>query len=139
MNVLPGQGPIPHAEYGVAITAGHSILLNDQVRLSMRIIMHLTPAQGHGETSSAGPESTQGGMATALCVTQGAVSKILARLIAVGVVRDESHHVRGKLRRMRVYFLTYKGELLARDVIRRFGEASTLGRPVNSPARKDPT
>ncbi|MGP8136209.1 MAG: hypothetical protein ACLQD8_08885 [Thermoplasmata archaeon] len=59
-------------------------------------------------------------MAASLGATQGAVSKVLARLQAVGVVGRERRHVQGKDRRVRVYSLTPKGEELAKAIRDRF-------------------
>ncbi len=67
------------------------------------------------------PESTQQGIASALSVTQGAVSKILGPLVAAEVVRKERRHVRGQNRRVKTYFLTVRGDRLAEQIKARFG------------------
>ncbi len=60
--------------------------------------------------------ATQRGIAATLGVTQGAVSKILDGLTAAGVVGRQRTHVPGRDRRVRVYFLTARGEALARVI-----------------------
>jgi CRP-like cAMP-binding protein len=93
----------------------------DQVRLSLRIVIHLDRVGPPNEDGAARPESTQQGMAETLQTTQGAVSKVLRRLVAVDVVRQQRHHVRGVDRRVRVYFLSPRGAELAQAIRQRFG------------------
>ncbi|HTT73395.1 MAG TPA: hypothetical protein VMG99_04505 [Thermoplasmata archaeon] len=54
-------------------------------------------------------------------MTQGAVSRVLARLVAVDIVCRERRRVRGVNRRVRAYFLTRQGDALAREIRDRFG------------------
>jgi DNA-binding PadR family transcriptional regulator len=88
----------------------------DQVRLSLRVVVHLHRAGPPGEDEVARLESTQQGLVRSLGVTQGAVSKILSRLVAAEVIRQERRHVRGLNRRVRAYFLTARGLALAREI-----------------------
>ncbi len=62
------------------------------------------------------PEATQNGMAQSLSTSQGAISWILTRLLAAGAVRSQLSHVSGLGRRVRVYALTRRGELLAQEI-----------------------
>ena len=93
----------------------------EQVRLSLRVVVHLDRIGPPGNDGGARREATQLGMAEVLSVTQGAVSKVLRRLVAAEVVGEETHHVRGLDRRVRVYFLTRPGGTLAREIRERFG------------------
>jgi DNA-binding MarR family transcriptional regulator len=88
----------------------------DQVRLALRIVVHLRTFGSLGDDGLGKPESTQQGMAEALSVTQGAVSKIVRRLVAADVLRQERQHVHGQARRVRVYLLTRVGEELAKEI-----------------------
>jgi hypothetical protein len=93
----------------------------DRVRLSLRIVDHLARVGPLAPDDVARPESAQAGIAESLAATQGAVSKILARLVAAGVVRRERRHVRGESRRVRIYFLTQRGEALAAEIDQKLG------------------
>ena len=107
--------------------AGPSDPKLQQIRLALRIVLHLShvePPEGGG---SVRPEATQQGIASCLKVTQGAVSKVLQRLEAAEVVRHKSHHVRGGIRRMRAYSLTARGLELVRRSRDRFPDAEFAG------------
>lgn len=87
---------------------------DERVRLAVRLIVHLaTLAPPVNPTDEASARSTQEGIAGSLSASQGAVSKVLRRLIAVELVRSERRYVPGRRRRFRVYFLTAKGTQLA--------------------------
>jgi Transcriptional regulator PadR-like family len=92
-----------------------------EIRLSLRIVVHLSGVRPVGDDGVGPLEATQEGMSVALAVTQGAVSKILRRLVAAEVVRPERRHDRGQNRRVKVYALTHRGESLAREIRQRFG------------------
>jgi DNA-binding MarR family transcriptional regulator len=96
------------------VAAGPLDPRSEQVRLALRVVLHLarTGVLETGETVHA--ESTQQGMAASLNATQGAVSKVLQRLVAAEVVKHDRHHVWGQGRRMRAYSLTARGAELAR-------------------------
>ena len=89
-----------------------------EIRLALRVVLHLSHAGPLEAGSVVSPRSTQQGMASDLGVTQGAVSKVLRRLAAAGVVRHARHHVQGRGRRMRAYCLTARGL----DIVRRWQE-----------------
>ena len=93
---------------------------DDQVRLALRVILHLERVGSLEEEFVARIESTQLGMTRVLSTTQGAVSKVLRRLSAVGVLRSERRHVRGRRRRVHAYYLTPRGIALAREYHERF-------------------
>lgn len=87
---------------------------DERVRLALRMVVHLAQVgPPRLPTEEAPPQSTQQGIAEALSATQGAVSKVLRRLIAGELVRWERRHVPGRFRRVRVYFLTVQGEQMA--------------------------
>ncbi len=87
---------------------------DERVRLALRMVVHLARVgPSRLPLEEAPPQSTQQGIAEALSATQGAVSKVLRRLIAGELVRWERRHVRGRFRRVRVYFLTTQGEQMA--------------------------
>lgn len=98
----------------------------ERIRLSLRIMTHLAQVGPLGSDDVARPESTQQGIARALSVTQGAVSKIIGPLVAAEVVRKERLHVRGQNRRVKVYFLTVRGDRLAAQIRARFGTSSSF-------------
>lgn len=121
--VLPGSTPAhPPAwkpfltDRGLRLGSG-----GERVRLALRIVVHLHQFGSPSPDGEARPESTQEGVALALSVTQGAVSKVLARLAAADVVGTERRHVRGRVRRVRMYFLRPRGEELAGQIEQRFG------------------
>lgn len=88
----------------------------EQVRLSLRIVIHLFWFGPQRPDDIAQPGATQQGLADALGATQGAVSKVLRRLVAANVVRSDRRHVRGRDRRVRAYSLSPRGEALARQI-----------------------
>ena len=57
---------------------------------------------------------TQAGIAEAIGAGQSAVSRVLRRLVAAGIVTVETRHVGGSVRRLRIYRLTERGERLGR-------------------------
>lgn len=117
-------GPLlPAWEPPTSVTKGPPGSIEDSVRLSLRIVIQLGRIGPPGDNGDARSESTQQGLAQALSVTQGAVSKVLSRLVAAEVVGHERHHVLGLDRRVQVYFLTRRGEELAREIRERFGLA----------------
>ncbi len=89
---------------------------DERVRLALRTVVHLSQLDPPVLASAEAPQrSTQQGIALALSATQGAVSKVLRRLIAGGLVRWERRHVAGRYRRVRVYFLTPDGGRIASE------------------------
>jgi DNA-binding MarR family transcriptional regulator len=96
-------------------------------QLAIRIIIHLSLTGSPEPDGNASPESTQQGMAARLGATQGAVSKVLQGLVAVGMVRHEHHRVRGEVRRVRAYFLTAQGVELSLRCRAAFPELDRTG------------
>ena len=90
------------------------------VDLSMRILVHLSYQVTATIDDIPRDGSTQLGMARDLGVTQGAVSKVLERLAAAGMVRYQRGHVVAQWRRQRVYQLTPSGQALARRIREHF-------------------
>jgi len=120
---VPGEGltPVPLWEPPSTIGAGATETSADGVRLALRLVVQLDRLGGLGPDGEGRLEATQEGLAEALQVTQGAVSKVLARLVAVEVVGAERRHVRGRPRRVQVYYLSPQGRGLAREIELRFG------------------
>lgn len=83
-------------------------------RLTHQLLRHLAglPRLLPGELATRA--YTQAGMAEVLGAGQSAVSRVLRRLVAAGVVTAETRHVRDGDRRVRVYLLTDRGERLGR-------------------------
>lgn len=115
--VLPTWDP-PRAP-----VSGPAQLNDERVRLALRVVVRLDRLGPPGPDGTARPEATQVGLAEAIGVTQGAVSKVLSRLAAVNIVAQERRHVPGRDRRVRVYYLSREGTELARDIEQRFGLA----------------
>lgn len=120
---VPGDGttPVPLWEPPPAVGLDVAEGLADGVRLALRLVVRLDLLHAPGPDGGARPEATQEGLAESLHVTQGAVSKVLARLMAVSIIMTERRHVRGRDRRVRVYYLSGPGRELARQIEQRFG------------------
>jgi DNA-binding MarR family transcriptional regulator len=82
-------------------------------RLTLHLLRQMgrLPKVASGELP--GPEWTQAGLAAAVGAGQSAISRVLRRLTAAGIVETETTHVAGGGRRLRVYRLTPRGERLA--------------------------
>ena len=83
-------------------------------RLTFQILRHLVSLPRLGPSDLPTAAWTQAGIAAAVDADQSAVSRILRRLAATGVLTVETTHVAGGARRLRVYRLTGKGERLGR-------------------------
>ena len=95
-----------------------------RLKLSQRVMLHLY-LQGHLADGEVAPFGfTQGGMAEKLRVAQSPLSSVLRRLVVAGLVSQDTRHVRGQPRRLRVYRLTPVGEVVARDLYRQSVEGS---------------
>jgi hypothetical protein len=116
-----GSTPVPAWEPPPSIDRRLAGANADSVRLALRVVVQLDRLGPPGPDGTARPDATQGGLAGALGVTQGAVSKVLTRLAAVSMVVSELRHVRGRDRRVWVYHLSREGEGLAREIEQRFG------------------
>ena len=121
-SLVPVVGAIPAPGVG----SGPSQPNDERVQLALRVVVFLGRLGPPNNGGTARWESTQRGLAQQLSVTQGAVSKVLARLVAAEVVQRERRHVHGAPRRVKVYFLTRQGEVLAREIGQRFGWAPPL-------------
>ncbi|HZY69863.1 MAG TPA: hypothetical protein VFF67_02650 [Thermoplasmata archaeon] len=87
-----------------------------ELRISQRVIVHLSrqPRLAYGELAPF--EVSQGGMTKVLHVAQPALAKVLRRLIDGGAVLELKQHVKGQPQRLKVYQLTAQGEAIARDL-----------------------
>lgn len=97
------------------------------LKLSQRVLLHLY-LQGHladGEVAPVG--FTQGGMAETLDVAQSPLSSVLRRLVMAGLVTQDTRHVRGQPRRLRVYRLSPLGSSVARDLYLHHGPKGPPG------------
>ncbi|MDE1820194.1 MAG: PKD domain-containing protein [Euryarchaeota archaeon] len=99
----------------------------DALRVSERVVVHLA-LQGALHADDVAPVAfTQQGMAETLGVRQNALTNVLRRLEAGGILLVDVRHVRGRPRRMKVYRLTGRGEALAKE-LRRKGATLDPGR-----------
>lgn len=132
--VLPGAAPAHPPVWEPALPSSISPLVSREqhVRLVVRIVVRLHQLGPPSPDGEALPESTEEGLALALSVTRGAVSKVLTRLVAADAVGRERRHVRGRDRRLRVYFLRPRGEELARQIEQRFRVVSALSARLQS-------
>ena len=88
----------------------------EPIRISHRVLLHIARQGALGPSEVATVEYTQRGMVEALEVTQGALTGVLRRLVAAGVLSVALHHVRGQRRRFKVYCLTSAGEAFVREL-----------------------
>lgn len=106
-------------------------------RLALRTILLLRRAGPPDPYGLGRPEMTQRGLAVALAVSQGAISKLLRRLEAADVVARLRCHVPGERRRVWCYGLTLRGSELAGRYFRRAGHLGT-DRVAGGPAGGGP-
>ena len=90
----------------------------ETLRISQRLVLHIYRQGALGPHEVAPLELCQLGMTQTLGVRQTALTKVLTRLVAAGVLDEERRHVRGQPRRLKTYQLTPLGESLARDLRR---------------------
>ncbi len=89
---------------------------NSGFKISDKILIHLLK-QGNLYMLEIAPISfTQIGMADSLGVKQNVLTNTLKRLENRGLIRVDVKHVKGKGRRMKTYYLTEKGEAVAREL-----------------------
>ena len=105
-----------------------------EARLSERVLVQLAREGRLDPDAPVRPGRTQAGLAEAVESNRNAVSKVLRRLVAAGVVSEERRHVSGLSQRVKVYDLTRRGELLAREVARRRNQSLL---PVRTPTPVD--
>ena len=115
---LPYPSGIPGArpEVGRPSDGPRPASASETITLSRRIVVHLFGLGRAGVDAPGRPEATQQGICAALSAEQSAVSKVLRRLVAAEVVEVARRHVRGRDRRVYVYALTRRGELLAHEL-----------------------
>ncbi len=101
-----------------AARPGAPLVSREALRLSQRIVLHLARQGVLGPDEVAPLGFSQPGMSVALGVRQNALTNVLRRLVAAGVLSEDVRHVRGQPRRLKVYRLTPRGEELARDLRR---------------------
>jgi DNA-binding MarR family transcriptional regulator len=129
---LVGRPEAPDLAAGVAPASG-GVPPDDPLRLSQRILLHLARfGAPPGELPIAPIESTQLGMMQAFGAGQSAIANALRRLSAAGAVASESRHVAGHPRRLRSYYLTPRGQHIARELRRRSAANRTEAAPTRS-------
>lgn len=117
------EGTTEMARVAVPLTTAE-ILRQERLKLSQRIVVHLSMQGRLYDDEIATPAFTQAGMAEALGVGQSPLSNTLRRLVLGGVLSQDVRHVRGRPKRLKVYRLTSMGEALAVELRRR--EANKL-------------
>ncbi len=88
----------------------------EALRISQRVVLHLSVQGVLGPHEVASLGFTQPGISKALNVRQNALTNVLRRLTAAGVIVEDVRHVQGQPRRLKVYQLTPRGEALAREL-----------------------
>lgn len=89
------------------------------ITLSQRVVVHLAQQGMVNLNELIPPEFTQGGIARSLGMKQNVLTNVLRRLEEAGILISSVTHVKGELRRLKVYRLTAQGEALAREIRRR--------------------
>lgn len=112
------EGATELARVAVPLTTAE-ILREERLKLSQRIVVHLSVQGRLYDDEIATPAFTQAGMAEALGVGQSPLSNTLRRLVLGGVLFQDVRHVRGRPKRLKVYRLTSMGEALAAELRRR--------------------
>jgi DNA-binding MarR family transcriptional regulator len=79
-------------------------------------VVHLGTQGTIGPYDTAPASVTQAGIASELGIRQSNVANALGRLIDSGLVEEDLRHVQGQPRRLKVYQLTPKGQLLSREL-----------------------
>ena len=120
----PAPTPPP---VSTAWTAGPALAVSDvpappvpsnggQLRISHRVLLHIGRQGRIGPDEVAPRALTQAGMVESLEVNQGALTGVLRRLVAAGVLDERREHVQGSDRRLKVYRLTDAGAELSREI-----------------------
>jgi len=115
----PAEAPEGTTPAGPPLRTRPGSAAESTLRLSQRILLHLMQQGTLEARELAGLARTQVGMGRTLGASQSAISNVLSRLAAAGVIGSELRHVAGHPRRLRVYYLTPTGGELARDLWRR--------------------
>lgn len=88
--------------------------LTTPTRITDALVRHLAGLPRLGPNDLPTADWTQAGIASSIGAGQSAVSRVLQRLVAAGIVSVETRHVEGSVRRLRIYRLTERGERLGR-------------------------
>ena len=88
----------------------------EALRISQRVVLHLSTQGVLGPHDVASLGFTQPGISQALGIRQNALTNVLRRLVAAGVIVEDVRHVQGQPRRLKVYQLTPRGDALGREL-----------------------
>ena len=88
----------------------------DALRTSQRLLVHLAGQGTLGPYDVAPLAVTQAGIGAALGVRQNSLTNVLRRLTDAGLIETDVRHVQGQPRRLKVYRLTPRGQILAREL-----------------------
>jgi DNA-binding MarR family transcriptional regulator len=139
IDALPAAAPLTPHPGPYAPASPKTAVTREQVALSQRILVHLFRLGRIGPDEVGLPTATQRGIGEALHAEQSAVSKALSRLVAAEVVVVRRRHVRGGDRRVNVYTLTRRGELVVHELRAQAARMAAItaspGRPPGSTAR----
>jgi hypothetical protein len=103
-----------------AVRVGASVRLVDAgVTVKDRILLHLLDYWGQIQRGEWPPELTQDGIAGVVGVSRSHVAVTLPDLINEGLIDTSVERVRGRPRRVKVYFLSYRGGQTAGPLARR--------------------
>jgi DNA-binding transcriptional ArsR family regulator len=91
----------------------------EALRTSQRLLVHLATQGTLGPYDVAPAGMTQAGIGTAIGVRQNALTNVLRRLADAGLIEADVRHVQGQPRRLKVYRLTPRGQILARELRQR--------------------
>ncbi|MCI4368738.1 MAG: hypothetical protein L3K09_04165 [Thermoplasmata archaeon] len=92
------------------------MLTGAELRISARLLLHISRQPQFAPRETVPEALTQAGMAETLGVSQGAISSALTRLVDGGVLRVGLNHVRGRFKRLKVYQLTPEGMSIVRHI-----------------------
>ncbi len=125
-NIVPPAGrpepPVTRPELPTNISksnTGSPPVSAESLLVSQRIILHLNGLGRLGSEEVAPAGFTQGGMAEALEIHQNSLTNVLRRLVAAGILEEDTRHVIGRNRRLKVYHFTNRGEGLAKELRQR--------------------
>jgi DNA-binding MarR family transcriptional regulator len=138
IELFDPSGPVPSEPAGLPWSDPRTSSEWEQgLKTSQRLLLHVA-RQGSAGPSEVAPRTLcQAGMVEALGVSQGALTGVLRRLVAAGVLGVSREHVRGIDRRVQVYRLTPAGTQLAREVrARRPAGAASPGEAATSARRE---
>lgn len=111
-----GSGPERRGKPGPGAASASELSGDNALRLSERVLLHLDRFDRSNSQELASFLICQQGMVERLGVRQGALAKVLHRLIVAGAIVESTEHVQGRSHRRKVYRLTTLGRLLAKDL-----------------------